>query len=127
MPALTANVRHAAARATLALPFRVPPQEWFSIREAAAAAGMKETFIEELFDAGVQLSGHTHNGGAGKRRTKRIPRVWLVAYLIRTADYTDESLADALITCLPHLPATTLLRIAEHARRLAQEKPLSQP
>lgn len=122
---LAAPVRHAAARDTLALPFRVPPQEWFSIREAAAAAGMKETFIEELFDAGTQLSGHTHNGGEGKRRTKRIPRVWLVAYLIRTADYTDDSLADALLTCLPHLPAPTLLRLAEHARRLATEKPLS--
>ncbi len=124
MSALTANVRHAAAKQTLSLPFRVPPQDWFSIKQMAALRGMKDTFIEEVYDAGHDLSGHNHNSkGAvkGKRMTKRIPRVWAISYMIKTADYTDESLCDALISTLPHLPPETLMRISNEARKLAME------
>lgn len=121
--ALAAPVRHAAARDTLALPFRVPLQDWFTLRQAGAVLGLSESTAEKLYDAG-QLTGHSHNAGRGERAHKRVLRTSLIAYAIRTADYADESLADALVACLPHLPADTLLRVAEHARRLAHEKPL---
>lgn len=121
--ALSASVRKSAADATLALPFRVPPQDWFSLRQAGGVLGLAESTVEKLYDGG-HLTGHSHNAGDGLRKHKRIMRGVLIAYAIRTADYTDESLADAYLAALAHLPAPTLLRIAETARRLAAEKPL---
>ncbi len=125
MPALTANVRHAAARDTLALPFRVPPKDVFTIREVAELSGMKETFVEEQFDAGRELAGFKFNGGAGKRHSKRIPRAWAVAFLVKHATWHDESLLEAYRGCLRHLPTSALLVIAADCHRLAQEKPFS--
>lgn len=122
---LPVQIRRSAERATLELPFRIPAKEMFTLREAAAIMGLSESFVEKLYDAGVQLAGHSHNAGTGARMTKRIPRVWLVAYMIRTAHYDDASLADALLGCLPRLPAATLLRVAATASRLAHEKPLN--
>ena len=124
MPAtLPAPIRRTAARATLELPFAIPAKDMFSLREAARIMDLSESFVEKLFDQGGQLSGHAHNAGNGQRMTKRIPRVWLVAYMIKTAHYDDASLGDALIACLGKLPAATLLRIAASATRLASEKP----
>lgn len=116
---LPASVRQSAAAATLSLPFRVPTKDTLTIRELADLSGMKETFIEEQFDAGIVLSGFRFNGGAGKRHSKRIPRAWAVAFLVKHARWDDESLADAYVDCLRHLPAQTLLRIADAARHLA--------
>jgi len=120
---LSASVRKSAADATLALPFRVPPQEWFTLRQAGAVLGLAESTVEKLYDAG-QLTGHSHNAGDGLRKHKRVLRGALIAYAMRTADYDDESLADCYVAALAHLPAPTLLRIAETARRLSAEQPL---
>lgn len=122
MPALAASVRRSAEQSTLELPFAVPAKEWFSLREAAAIAGVSERYAEKKFDEGKELSGHEHNGGKGERMTKRIPRVWLLAWMIRTARYSDASLADAVIGCLRYLPAVSLNRIADAAKRLAETK-----
>ncbi|MBI5689272.1 MAG: helix-turn-helix domain-containing protein [Verrucomicrobia bacterium] len=121
---MSARTRQAAEQATLALPFRVPPQEWFTLRQAGAVLGLAESTVEKLYDKG-ELTGHRHNAGRGERDHKRVPRAALIAYLIRTADYTDESFADLYCAALPHLPAATLLRIARQANRLAIEQPLS--
>lgn len=126
MPAsLPVQIRRSAERSTLELPFRIPAKEWFSLAEAGALMGLSDSYVEKLYDAGRQLSGHSHNAGTGQRMTKRIPRVWLVAYLTRTAGYDDASLDDALIACLPHRPRTSLLRIAAACQRIAQDKPLT--
>lgn len=117
MPA-TAHTR-AAAEATLHLPFSIPAKEWFTPAEAARLLGLSERFIEKLYDDGYQLAGHSHNGGAGLRMTKKIPRVWIVTYAVKTATYDDASLTDALIACLPGLSPHTLLRLAEAARKAA--------
>jgi hypothetical protein len=111
--------QRAAAEATLHLPFTIPAKEWFTPAEAARLLGLSERFIEKLYDEGTQLAGHSHNGGDGLRMTKRIPRVWLVAYAVKTATYDDASLADALITCLPRLSPATLLKLADAARKAA--------
>jgi hypothetical protein len=100
---LAAPVRAAAARSTLELPFHIPAKDWFSLREAAVITGMSETFVEQLFDAGEKLSGHKHNAGDGRRWSKRIPRVWLVSYLVRTSEYDDPALIDALVGCLRNI------------------------
>ncbi len=113
----------ASSPGQLHLPFRIPPKDWFGPREAGAVLGLSERTVEELYDRGA-ISGHRHNAAGGKRMTKRIPRVWIVAYALRTADYDDQSLGDALLATLPQLPAATLLRLADQARRLAAEKPL---
>lgn len=123
MPAaLSAPIRHEAAKATLELPFAIPAKEWFSLGEAAALSGMSESYVEKKYDEGTELSGHNHNGGAALRATKRIPRVWLVRWLIATAQYDDPSLADALISALRRLPAASLLRVASAATKFATEK-----
>jgi hypothetical protein len=118
---LPAPIRYAAERATLELPFRIPNKDWFTLREAGAVLGLSESTAEVLYDRG-ELTGHSHNAATGQRKAKRVLRVALVAYAIRTADYTDESLTDALLGCLPHLPAPALLRLAIEARRSAFEK-----
>lgn len=102
---LAAPVRHAAAKATLELPFSIPAKEWFSLAEAAGLCGMGETFMEKLFDAADEngkgeIFGHKHNAGTGARNTKRIPRVFVVAYMIKTATYDNDALVDCLVACL---------------------------
>lgn len=123
MPAtLPAPVRLSAAKATLELPFRIPAKEWFSLREVGVISGMSESYVEKKFDEHTDLSGHVHNGGSGIRETKRVPRVWLISFLISTARYDDPSLGDALISCLKYLSAPILLRIADACHRFAAEK-----
>lgn len=116
MPLVTANTRRAAAEKTLTLPFRVPPQDWFTCRQAGAVMGLAESTVEKLYDNG-EFAGHGHNAGDGLRSHKRITRTSLIAYMIRTADYDDDSFGDCIVACLAHLPPATLLRIAEEARR----------
>lgn len=112
-----APVRKAAARATLTLPFSVPPQNTFLVRELAALCGMKDTFIEEQFDAGKKLSGFGFNGGAGKRDSKRIPRAWAIAFLCEHARWEDDTLADAYCAALRHFSREQLLRVREAVNR----------
>jgi hypothetical protein len=119
---LRASIRHAAGEATLALPFRVPPQEWFTLREAGAVLGLGESTVEKLYEQHA-FTGHSHNAGRGARKHKRILRAALIAYAIRTADYDDESFCDLYCSALPHFPAETLLEIARRATRLAAEQP----
>lgn len=102
MTAAAASTRRAAEHATLELPFRVPAKEWFTIREVAALTGLSDTTVEAIFDKAKEekrgeLFGHEHNGGAGARMTKRIPRVFVVAYLVRTATYDTDALVDCLL------------------------------
>ena len=121
---MNSAVLKSAAKATLALPFKVPPQNFLTLRQAAGVAGLSESSIEALYDAG-KLTGNTHpsitgDGGKTKERraTKRVLSVALAAYLVKTGDYTDESLADILVGCLPYLPAATRARISIELRRI---------
>lgn len=121
---LPATEPSAPAKTKIDLPFRIPPQEWFTLRQAGEALGLAESTVEKLYGRG-ELTGHSHNAGAGLRKHKRVLRASLIAYAIRTGNYTDASLADALSGCLRNLPAATLLRIASEAQRLAQDKPIT--
>jgi hypothetical protein len=125
MSGISANVRKQAERATLELPFTIPAKEWLTLRECGGLCGMSESFVEKVYDAGKSLSGHNYNAGKkAARETKRVPRVWFITWMISTAQYDDASLGDALLACLPKLPAVTLHRIASAATKLANEKPL---
>lgn len=110
MTAIAASTRRHAAAATLHLPFKVPAKDWFSLKETATLIGMRESFAEKLYDQG-KISGHAHNAGTGKRDTKRIPRMWVVSYLIRTAEYSDPDLADAFISGLHTFSTEQLLAL----------------
>jgi len=104
---------------SLHLPFAIPAKEWFSPREAALVLGLSERFIEKIYDEGRQLSGHSHNGATGARMTKRIPRIWILSYLLRTAEYDDASLIDALCISAPRLSPTACLQVADRFRKAA--------
>ena len=121
---LSASVRRAAAQQTLELPFRVPAQDWFTLRQAGAVLGLAESTVEKLYDKG-ELTGHSHNAGRGERDHKRVLRVSLLAYALRTADYDDASLDDALLAALKPLSPTRLVALATRIRQLASEAPLS--
>lgn len=108
--------------ATYELPFIVPDKEWYSLGEAARIAGMGETHVEAKFDQGRDLSGHRHNGAAGQRWTKRIPRAWLIAWLLGTADYELTTLADALERGLRRLSTHLLLRLQGAIARELQRR-----
>lgn len=120
MPAVAANVRRAAAQDTLELPFRVPPQDWFTLRQAGAVLGLAESTVEKLYDRG-ELTGHSHNAGRGEREHKRILRSSLLAYALRTADYDDASLDEAFVNALRPLSAARLLALADRLRRQAAQ------
>lgn len=115
---LPAATRSAAANATLELPFRVPPQEWFTLRQAGAVLGLSESTAEKLYDRG-ELTGHSHNAGRGERDHKRVLRAAVIAYAIRTADYEDASFDQLLLDSLRHLSAPRLLALADALRRMA--------
>jgi len=118
MSIVPASIRKAGARATLALPFRIPPQDFFTLRQAGAVLGLSETSVETLYDNG-KLTGHTHAiSGEGQRKHKRVLRASLVAYAQSTADYTDDSFCDALVAMLPHLPAPSRARVMVELRRI---------
>ena len=106
----TASTRRAAAAATLHLPFRVPAKEMIPIKEVAAITGLSISAVEKLYELG-QFTGHSHNGGSGLRDTKRILRVSFVAYMMRTADYTDEAIFESYIGCLHNLSEQQLAGI----------------
>lgn len=129
MTVLTASIRRNAARSTLELPFFIPAKEWFTLEECATLSGMSVRYVEKKFDEGTELSGHVHNGGKGERNTKRVPRVWFVAWMTKTAQhengtaiYDNESLGDAVIQCLRYLSRDVLLKIAAAATRFADQK-----
>ncbi len=118
MPVLTASTRKAAAEATLELPFRIPAQEWFTLRQAGAVLGLAESTVEKLYDRGL-LTGHSHNAGKGERDHKRVLRASLLAYALRTADYDDASLDQAFLAALRPLSNARLLGLAEQLRQMA--------
>lgn len=122
---LPAPVRIAAAKSTLQFDWLVPHKPSFSFKEVCAITGLSDSFIEKLFDAGRELSGHEYNGGRGERMTKRVPRTFLVALLIKSARYDAETKRDALVSCLREFGAADLFLIAEEARKLAGGLPLS--
>jgi hypothetical protein len=116
----TASIKRAAERSTMELPFHIPPKEWFTIKEVAQLTGMSETFIEEVFDKSDfdgkgPLGGHKHNAGTGQRKSKRIPRINVVAYLVTTANYEIDGIVDEQIRTLQHLSEMPLRRIAASA------------
>lgn len=126
MPSLTTSIRRAAEQATLVLPFRIADKEWFTLREAGAVLGLSESTAEKLYDRG-ELTGHSHNAGDGLRTHKRVLRLSLISYAIRTADYTDDmlirSLVDELHGCLRHLPREMLIETSQAALRFAADAP----
>lgn len=97
------------------LPFELGFREWHSPRSVGEVIGMSEGFVEKLFDEGRQLSGHVHNAGRGVRETKRIPRVWVAAYLMRTARYDLDTLVQAITAGFRRLSTPLLRRIVAAA------------
>ncbi len=114
-----AQVRRAAAHATLSFDWLVPAKPWFTPREVGNLVGMSDCFIEKLLDEGRQIAGHEYNGGAGKKFSKRVPRAFVINLLIKSARYDAETKLEAFLSCLREFSQQELLVIAEAARKHA--------
>lgn len=121
MPALTAAVRKQAEQETLELPFPIPEKEWFSLRAAGGLLGLCESVAEKLYDKG-EITGHSHNAGTGQRIHKRVHRLSLIAYAMRTADYDSQSLIESLLGSFRFLSLPLLERLARGLAQLIEAK-----
>jgi len=90
-------------------------QVWFKVREVARIAGLCESTIDTLFEEGRLISGHVHSCGSGQRVTKRIPRSFVISFLIRTARYDQATKLQAFLACLREFNADELRQIATAA------------
>lgn len=88
----------------------------FRIHEVAGILGMSARFTEDLFDAG-QLSGHEHNCGEGKRKSKTVLREWIQAYLLKTAKYDHGSRLQMAIEVLDTFSGEDLLTLRNHIEK----------
>jgi hypothetical protein len=114
-----ARAEDGAARFDFLMPVN---RQWFRLREAAELIGMGETFIEKLFDEGIQLSGHEYNAGTGRRMTKRIPRAFVIALLLKSARYDGDVKLQMFLSCLNEFGPDRLRQIATAANGLCQQK-----
>jgi hypothetical protein len=97
-------------------------RQWFRLGEVAQLIGMSEGFVEKLYDEGTQLSGHEFNAGTGQRLTKRVPRAFVVALLIKSARYEAGAKLPAFLSCLREFTPEELSAIAAAAGRICAEK-----
>jgi len=125
MPTATATIEPAARPAKAAgrqmtFEWLLGEQQMFSILDIARLTNMSCQFWEDAYDAGT-ISGHRFNGrGAGKRWTKRIPREYVVAALIESADYDMEMRRGLIFSIIDNIRSKQeLLELAAHARERA--------
>jgi hypothetical protein len=100
----------------------VPSKRWFNLREVAAITGLSESTIENFYDEGRLLYGHSYCAGAGLRFAKRVPRSSVISFLVKTADYDAETKLQAFTSCLPEFTAAQLRQIATLAECLFAKK-----
>lgn len=102
MPALAANVRKAAAESTLQFDWLLGDRQFFTFKSIAALTGMSDSFIEKLWDDAqhaLHLGGHGYNAGNGLKSSKRVPRVFVVRLLVKSATYNADQKLDAVASC----------------------------
>ena len=100
--------------------FMLGAKRQFRIAEAADIIGMSPRYVEDCFDSGL-LSGHCHNNGTGRRKSKTIPREWLAAYLVRTAQYDAPMRLQMAADIIDTFRGEDLLALRNHIdRRLAR-------
>ena len=114
-----ARAEDGAARFDFLMPAN---RQWFRLREVADLIGMGETFVEKLYDEGTQLTGHEYNAGTGQRMTKRIPRAFVIALLLKTARYDGDAKLQMFLSCLNEFSPDRLRQIATAANCLCQSK-----
>lgn len=127
MSTLTANVRKAAAEATLQFDWLLGDRQWWSFKAVEGITGLSDSFVEKLWDDAqhdLHISGHEYNGGKGLRNTKRVARAFVVQLLVKSARYDAEQKLHAYLSCLREFSAADLLTISREAQRLAASKPL---
>jgi hypothetical protein len=87
---------------------RIPPGDWFTLEQVGAIFGMSKSWAEETYDCGL-ISGHSH----GRiRKTRRVPRSWIVAYAANSADYALCDLTAEIARAANSLPTPTRREIA---------------
>ncbi|KAF0093449.1 MAG: Uncharacterized protein E1N59_2850 [Puniceicoccaceae bacterium 5H] len=100
-------------------------KEWFGVKEAAAILDLSPGFVRDAFDMG-KLCGHAHNGSAAKGREqryeRRIPREFLILYLIETANYDTGSAVQRHLEALRRRSLPELIQIQSGIRAIIQQK-----
>lgn len=122
MNSIATKFTRQSASIALGFGWLVPSKQWFKLGEIAKIIGMGKTFVENLYDEGRLLSGHTHNAGTGQRRTRRVPRAFVVALVVKTAGYDAETKLQAFTSCLSEFTAAQLRQIAALAECLSAKK-----
>ncbi len=128
MSTLTANVRRAAAEATLTFDWLVPDKPMLKVSEVVAATGMRTTFVEEWFADkchryGAAADGQPETEAERVRAPMRIPRAFVIELLARSAKYTPQDKLDAVMGLAREFTAEECEWIAAHFRETAAKKP----
>lgn len=103
-----------AAIAQESFDFIVPRKEWHTPEEVAGYIGMGQSFVYELIEAG-KLDAHGHNAGEDLKLRRRIHRVAIIAYLLKTANYEPADYVARLCELIDRLPLQAATLVAEHA------------
>jgi len=89
-------------------------RQFWSLKSAAGLLGLSDSFLEKLWDQG-QIAGHEFNAGRGERLTKRIPRAFVVALLVRSANYSSEAKLQTYMSCLREFGEIELQQLVREA------------
>lgn len=127
MPTLSANVRHAAAAATLQFDWLLPTTvPMLKVAEVVGLTGMRTTWVEEYFAEKC----HRYSGEESKRPPMRIPRAFVLELLVASAKYTAEEKVLSVESLAREFTPEECLRIAATFQRAAfrdAAKKFSQP
>jgi GTPase involved in cell partitioning and DNA repair len=97
-------------------------KQWWTLREVAALTRLAKSTVEKFYDEGRLLSGQSYCAGAGLRFTKRVPRCFVITFLVKTAQYDAETRLQAFLSCLPEFSGDQLRQIATVANGLGARK-----
>ncbi|MES2697283.1 MAG: hypothetical protein V4773_27710 [Verrucomicrobiota bacterium] len=142
MTALTANVRKAAADATLQFDWLLGDKEFFRVGEIAGRLDLSTTKVEEMFadwchryPAGlsaekkreerrlVAASQGKEIEERGPRLAMRVPRAFVVHALVTSARYTAADKLNAITSLATQFSAEECLQIATAFMQQAQLGP----
>jgi hypothetical protein len=116
MPLLAANIRKAAAAATLQFDWLLPADRpMLKVAEVVALTGMRTTWVEEYFAEKC----HRYTGEESKRPPMRIPRAFVLELLVASAKYTAEEKVLSVESLASEFSPEECLRIAATFQRAA--------
>lgn len=116
MPTVAANVRKAAAAATLQFDWLLPADRpMLKVADVVTATGMRTTWVEEWFAEKC----HRYHEDKAARPPMRIPRAFVLQLLIASAKYDVETKLQSVEGLAREFTPEQCLRIAAAFQRAA--------